>query len=128
MNLVSDLSRLLAQGRLALFLGVDLARGLARRKGLDEALSLAAIAQRVARARNSPTLRNVLDTTGKPPQPFQQAGVGFNRAVRNSDVAFVNLDRPTLIKLYGNAQQPDTLVVTEETTTAQAQSQLRSQP
>lgn len=87
-------------------------------------------------------VRNALDTTGKLPQPFhqriatlvkercietiittaydnllelafQQAGVGFNRVVRGSDVSFINPDRPTLIKLYGDAGQPDTLVVTD---------------
>jgi hypothetical protein len=87
-------------------------------------------------------IRDALDTAGRPPQPFhrrivelanahrietiittvydnllelafQEAGVGINRVVRGSDVSFVNPDRPTLIKLYGDAQQPDTLVVTD---------------
>jgi hypothetical protein len=87
-------------------------------------------------------IRDALDTTGRSPQPFhrrivelvstyrietiittaydnllelafQEAGVGINRVVRGSDVSFVNPDRPTLIKLYGDAQQPDTLVVTD---------------
>ena len=87
-------------------------------------------------------VRTALDTTGRWPQPFhqriatlvmerrvdtiittaydnllelaiQQAGFGFNRVVRGSDVSFVNPDRPTLIKLYGDAGQPDTLVVTD---------------
>ena len=44
---------------------------------------------------------------------FREAGVGLNRVVRGSDVNFINPDRPTLIKLYGDAQQPDTLVVTD---------------
>ena len=44
---------------------------------------------------------------------FQQAGVGINRVVRGSDVSFIRQERPTLIKLYGDAQQPDTLVVTD---------------
>ena len=44
---------------------------------------------------------------------FQEAGIGINRVVRGSDVAFIRPDRPTLIKLYGDAQQPDTLVVTD---------------
>ena len=44
---------------------------------------------------------------------FQQAGIGINRVVRGSEVNFIVPDRPTLIKLYGDAQQPDTLVVTD---------------
>ncbi len=125
----------------------DLARELAHRKGLDESLSLAEVAQRVSQAGNrwefTNFIRNALDTTGKTPQPFhqqvaalvkqhqietiittaydnllelalQQVGVGFNRVVRGSDVNFINSGRPTLIKLYGDAQQPDTLVVTDQ--------------
>ncbi len=44
---------------------------------------------------------------------FQQAGISINRVVRGSDVSFIVHDRPTLIKFYGDAQQPDTLVVTD---------------
>jgi hypothetical protein len=44
---------------------------------------------------------------------LRQAGVGFSRVVRGSDANFINRDRLTLIKLYGDAQQVDTLVVTE---------------
>ncbi|HTP09129.1 MAG TPA: CHAT domain-containing protein [Anaerolineae bacterium] len=87
-------------------------------------------------------IRSALDTTGKSPSAFhhsivalvkkyrietmittaydnllevafQQAGVGFNRVVRGSDVSFTRPERPTLIKFYGDAQQPDTLVVTD---------------
>ena len=87
-------------------------------------------------------IRGALDTSGKSPQPFHQrvvtlvkefqietiittaydnlleaafqgAGVGINRVVRGSDANFINPDRPTLIKLYGDVQQPDTLVVTD---------------
>ena len=87
-------------------------------------------------------LRNALDTAGKPPQPFHQQvarlmqqynlpailttaydnlletafsqiGAGINRIVRSSDVSFARPDRPSLIKLYGDAQQPETLVVTD---------------
>jgi hypothetical protein len=87
-------------------------------------------------------IRDALDTAGRSPQPshrrivelastyrietiittaydnmlelaFQEAGAGINRVVRGGDVSFVNPDRPTLIKLYGDAQQPDTLVVTD---------------
>jgi len=87
-------------------------------------------------------IRDALDATGRSPQPFhrrivelanthrietiitttydnllelafQEAGAGINRVVRGGDVSFVNPDRPTLIKLYGDAQQPDTLIVTD---------------
>ncbi|MBU1750744.1 MAG: caspase family protein, partial [Chloroflexi bacterium] len=125
---------------------VDLARELARRKELDESLSLAEVAQRVSQAGNrwefTDFIRNALDTAGKSPQPFhqrivalvkeyqiktiittaydnllelafQQAGVGINRVVRGGDVSFINPDRPTLIRLYGDAQQPDSLIVTD---------------
>ncbi len=125
----------------------DLARLLARRKGLDETLSLADLAQRVSQAGNRfefiDFLRHELDTLGRSPQPFhqqvaalvkahqvetlittaydnllelafQQAGVGINRVVRGSDINFINPDRPTLIKLYGDVLQPDTLVVTDQ--------------
>jgi len=87
-------------------------------------------------------IRDSLDTAGRSPQPFhrriaalvqarqmrvlittaydnlleltlREAGVPFNLVVRGSDVNFMNSDRPTLIKLYGSAQQPDTLIVTD---------------
>lgn len=88
-------------------------------------------------------LHNKLDTVGLSPQPFhkqvatfvkshqleilittaqsnlleialQQAGVPYNRVVRSSQLDFINPDRPTLIKLYGDVLEPDTLVVTEQ--------------
>jgi hypothetical protein len=156
---VPQLAEALRRRTLALFVGADLpgevtglparaelARELARRKGLDESLSLAEVAQRVSQSGNrwefTDFIRNALDTVGRPPQPFhwsvvelikahqvetiittaydnllelafQQADVGLNRVVRGGDLAFANPDRPTLIKLYGDAQQPDTLVVTD---------------
>jgi hypothetical protein len=156
---VSELTDALTRRTLALFIGADLprdmtslpsrgdlARELAHRKGLDESLSLAEVAQRVSQAGNrfdfTDFIRNALDTTGKSPRPFhqlvvalvrehqveaiittaydnllelafQQAGIGLNRVVRGGDVSFINPDRPTLIKLHGDAQQPDTLVVTD---------------
>jgi len=154
-----ELNDALTRRTLALFIGTDLprevtglpsradlARELARSKGLNESLSLAEVAQRVGQAGNrwefTAFVRDSLDTAGKSPQPFhqrivalvkehqietiittaydnllelafQQAGVGINRVVRGGDVSFINPDRPTLIKLYGDAQQPDTLVVTD---------------
>ena len=87
-------------------------------------------------------IRDALDTTGKSLQPFhrhiialvrerqietiiitaydnmlerafQEANIAINRVVRGSDVSFINPDRPTLIKLYGDSQQPDSLIVTD---------------
>ena len=87
-------------------------------------------------------LRNALDTSGQSPHPFhrrvaqlvethgiqtiittayddlleralKQAGLGFNRVVSGNDVPFISPDRPTLIKLYGDVQQPETLIVTD---------------
>lgn len=156
---LSELAEILQRRTLALFIGADLpqevtglpsradlARELAQRKGLDESLSLAEVAQRVSQAGNrwefTDYIRNALDTVGKTPgafyeriaalvqehqvealittayhglleMAFQRAGHGLNRVVRGGDVNFINPDRPTLIKLYGDAQQPDTLVVTD---------------
>jgi hypothetical protein len=114
---------------------------------LDDTLSLAEVAQRVARGGNrwdfTAFIRDQLDTIGTSPQPFhrrmvnlvrqhqvnhiittaydnllelafQEAGVPINRVVRGSDVSFIAHDRPKLIKLYGDTQQPTTLVVTAE--------------
>ncbi len=157
---IPELAEALQRRTLALFIGADLprevtglpsradlARELARRKGLDHSLSLAEVAQRVARSGNrwefTAVIRDALDTAGKPPLPFHQrivelvkthqiktlitttydnllelafreAGVPINRVARGSDVSFINPDRPTLIQLYGDAGQPDTLVVTED--------------
>jgi len=162
---IHDVQEQAARGQLALFIGADLdrevtdlpsradlARDLAQRKGrarsrVDESLSLAEVAQRVAQGGNrfefTTFIRDQLDTTGKSPQPFhwrivelvqehgidtlittaydnllelafQEANVPINRVVRGSDVSFIDPDRPTLIKLYGDAQMPDTLVVTED--------------
>ncbi|MFW9997054.1 MAG: SIR2 family protein [Candidatus Odinarchaeota archaeon] len=154
-----ELFEALQRHTLALFIGADLtyevtglpsraelAHELARRHGLDESLSLAEVAQRVSQAGNrwefTDFIRNALDTTDKPLQPFhkriaelvktyqietiitaaygnllelafREVSTGFNHVVRGSDVSFINPDRPTLIKLYGDAQQPDTLVVTD---------------
>ncbi len=154
-----DLVEALQRRTLALFIGADLprqvtglpsradlARELARRRGLDESLPLAEVAQRVERAGNrwefAAFIRDALDTAGKSPQlfhrrivalvqthqietlittaydnllelAFQQAGVGLNRVVSGGDVSFINPDRPTLVKLYGDAGRPDTLVVAD---------------
>ena len=88
-------------------------------------------------------LRRELDTAGKPVPAFyrnlavfakthtlpaivttayddlleralRDAGVPFDRIVRGSDVAFARPDRLAVIKLYGDVQMPDTLVVTED--------------
>jgi S1-C subfamily serine protease len=158
--LLPELNDALSRLSLAIFIGADLprevtslpsradlARELAQRKGLDISLSLAEVAQRVARGGNrwefTAFIRDQLDNTGKSPQPFhrrivelvqeheiktlittaydnllelafQEAGVPINCVVCGSDVSFIYPDRPMLIKLYGDAQQPDTLVVTED--------------
>ncbi len=121
----------------------ELAQGLAQRAGLPASLSLAAVAQRVmqggSRWEFTDYLTRQLETVGRSPQrvhhlvaqvpvqtiittaydtllelAFQQAGVPVNRLVRDSDLAFVDPRRRTLIKLYGDLQQRDTLVVTED--------------
>jgi hypothetical protein len=149
----------LQHGQLALFIGADLprevtglpsradlARGLARRHGLDESASLAQVAQQVSEGSNrhafTSFIRDEVDTARKAPLPFhkrvveltrvramaiittayddlleqafREAGVAFNRVVRSGDVPFIDPKRPTLIRLYGDAQQVDTLVVTED--------------
>ena len=87
-------------------------------------------------------LRTALDTTGKQPQLFHQQvarlvqhygltailttaydnllemvflqmGIAINHIVRSSDVPFARPDRPSLIKLYGDVQHPETLIVTD---------------
>lgn len=45
---------------------------------------------------------------------FQQAGQPVNHIVTGSDAAFVAAARPTLLRLYGDLQRPETLVVTED--------------
>ena len=120
----------------------DLAAGLAQRHGLPAGLSLAAAAQRVMQGGNrfafTDYLIRQLDTLGKPlrlhqliarlpipiiittaydnllEQAFAQAGEPINRVVRDSDLAFADPHRRMLIKLYGDIQQRDTLVVTED--------------
>jgi hypothetical protein len=155
-----ELNDALSRHNLSLFIGADLfrevtslpsradlARELARRRGLDKSLSLSEVAQRVTQGSNrwefTAFIRDALDTTGRSPQPFhryivtlvrehqiktvittaydtllelafQEAGIALNRVVRSSDVSFIDPNRPTLVKLYGDAQQPDTLIVTED--------------
>ncbi len=150
----------LERGQLALFIGADLpheltglpnradmARELARRKGLAESPRLAEVAQRVGQGGNrfefTAFIRDALDTAGSLPQPFhhrvievvqerqiktiittayddllkrafQDAGAALNYVTRSGDLQFIDPQRPTLIKLYGDAQQVDTLVVTED--------------
>jgi hypothetical protein len=45
---------------------------------------------------------------------FQGASVGVNRVVNNTSLTLARASRPTLIKLYGDVEQPDTLVITEQ--------------
>jgi len=46
---------------------------------------------------------------------LREAGdLTFNKVARDTDLAFANPTQPTLLKLYGDLDQPDTLVVTEQ--------------
>ena len=46
---------------------------------------------------------------------FRQASVPINRIVSDGDVSFIDPQRPTLVfRLYGDLQQPDSLIVTED--------------
>src|SRR5215216_2508464 len=121
----------------------DLAAGLALRHGLPAGLSLAATAQRVMQGGNRFAFTDYfirqLDTLGKPPQrihqllarlaaptiittaydnllelAFAEANEPINRVVRDSDLAFADPHHRTLIKLYGDLQQRDSLIVTED--------------
>ncbi|MDZ4721397.1 MAG: SIR2 family protein [Roseiflexaceae bacterium] len=121
----------------------NLSAGLAQRHNLPSGLSLATASQRVIQRGNrfafTDYLIRQLDTLGKPTQrihqliaqlsapmiittaydnllelAFQAAGEPINRVVRDSDLAFVDPRRHTLIKLYGDLQQRDTLIVTED--------------
>lgn len=51
---------------------------------------------------------NLLETA------FREAELRFNRIVRGSDVPFMRPTWPTLIKLYGDVEQPESLVVTSQ--------------
>jgi hypothetical protein len=45
---------------------------------------------------------------------FRQAEVGINRLVLDEDISFNIPEWPTLIKLYGDIQQPTSLIVTDD--------------
>lgn len=47
-------------------------------------------------------------------EALRQAGIAPNRLVRSGDVAFIDPRRPTIIRLYGDRNQPETLIVTED--------------
>lgn len=122
----------------------DLARALCAGFGLPPTGSLAEAAQSIGRRYEfTKFLRETLDIAGQQPAPFhrqlaaliaeypvaviittaydgllelalRQAGLPFNRVVRSNEVAFISPQRPTLIKLYGALDQPETLTVTED--------------
>lgn len=121
----------------------DLAAGLAQQRGLQANLSLAATAQRIMQGGNrfifTDYLIRQLDTLGMSPQhihelvrrlsvkviittaydnllelAFARSGKPINRVVRDNDLAFADPHNCTLIKLYGDLQQRDTLIVTED--------------
>ncbi len=45
---------------------------------------------------------------------LDEAGIRFRKVVRNENVPYRSADRHTLIKMHGDRQQPDTIVITEE--------------
>lgn len=121
----------------------ELAQGLSERHGLAEGLSLATTAQQVMQRGNrfgfTDYIGRQLDTQGRTPGPihqaiaalpvlsvittcydnlleqaYREANTEINRLVRDSDLLFIDRDRPTLLKLYGDLQQRDTLIVTED--------------
>jgi len=121
----------------------DLARDLCERHALTPGLSLAAATQRLLQGNNrfifTDYLSRQLDSQNSPPAPYHQhiaalpvshviticyddlleaayrrAGIIINRIVRDNDLPFADPGRPTLLKLYGDLSQRDTLVVTED--------------
>jgi hypothetical protein len=121
----------------------ELAQGLSKRHGLAERLSLATTAQQAMQRGNrfgfTDYIGRQLDSQGRSPGPihqaiaalpltsvvttcydnlleqaYREANTEINRLVRDSDLPFINRDRPTLLKLYGDLQQRDTLIVTED--------------
>ena len=121
----------------------DLARGLAPHQGLDEQLTLAAVTQRVMQANQrwvfTNYMKNQLSTWNKKPQrfhqllvqlpiemmittaydnllqqAFEQAGQPLNHLVKDSDVPFSHPRWRTLLRLYGDLSQPDSLIITED--------------
>ncbi len=46
-------------------------------------------------------------------EAFRGADIRYNRVINGVDVPFIRPTWPTLIKLYGDAEQPDSLVVTD---------------
>lgn len=120
-----------------------LARELAERHGLAPGGGLAATSQQVMQHGNrfafTDFLGRRLAAQGRAPGPLHRAvaalalptvvttcfddlletayaelGLQPNRLVRDSDLPFTDPRRPTLIKLYGDLLQRDTLVVTED--------------
>lgn len=121
----------------------DLARGMAQQYGVQHQVSLASVAQRMLQSGNrwafTDYLKSQLDIAGKKPQrihqlivqlpvqtiittaydslldmAFEQHGIRPNRIIRNTDGGFADPQRPAIIKLYGDIQQHDTLIVTED--------------
>ena len=120
----------------------DLARRYGLDDSLSLAGTAERVGQAGSRFEFTDFLRNRLDTAGKHPaafhqqivrlteengletlitcayddlleRAFQEKRLPFNRMVRGSDASFIHPGRPTLVKLYGDASQPETLVVTE---------------
>jgi hypothetical protein len=157
---IRSLQESLKQDRVVIFWGGDLdsrltglpsrqqiADALARQEGLAEGQSLPAVAQQVMRQGNrfgfTNFIHEILDSTGKRPQPihhtlvglvrennletiittaydnmidlaFREAGIPLSVVVNDSDLRFSSSGASTLIKLCGDRQQPASLVVTEQ--------------
>ncbi len=57
---------------------------------------------------------------------LREAGdLAFNKIARDTDLPFADPNRPTLLKLYGDLDQPDTLVVTEQDQNALARGRIK---
>lgn len=122
----------------------ELAQKLAQRKGLDEGLTLAGVTQRVMKQPRqrwefTQYVKNQLETWNKRPQRFHQllvqlpvqmtittaydellkqafaqAGIPINHLVKDSDVPFSHPRQRSVLRLYGELSQPESLILTED--------------
>lgn len=122
---------------------LDLAHTLAHKYKLTDVSSLAGVAQHLTPHQFIDFLLQELTSQPVTPGPFHRrlaqliqkhqidviitttyddlleraladAGIPINCLIRGSNAAFKRPERPTLIKLYGDIQQVDTLIVTED--------------
>jgi len=47
-------------------------------------------------------------------QTFQEAGERCNKVVRDQDLPYTNTEAATLVKMHGDREQPDTIVITQQ--------------